>query len=200
MKQLFNVNGQVYGFLNSMYQFMLLNILIVLMSLPMITLPGALITGYQLLKEKDSQEVHMKRFFVLFKKNLLLSFKLTIVFLLVFFLLFLLLAFTRGTIFQFLILLFIAFFIVFFSNACILSENQITIRPLLRLSLGITLKFAGFYSIGLGILISSLFIPIFLPKLGLLWALFGLSIPMFLQVCIHQQMMKRITIKSIPQG
>lgn len=51
MKQIFNIDGEVYSFLQKIYQMMLLNLLIIFSSLPIITVPCALITGYQLLKE-----------------------------------------------------------------------------------------------------------------------------------------------------
>ena len=124
MKQIFNIDGEVYSFLQKIYQMMLLNLLIIFSSLPIITVPCALITGYQLLKEYNQQEVTLTKYFMLFRKNLILSFRLIIAFWVIFFLLFLLLAFTRRTIFQFLILLFIAFFIVFLSNVFIVCTSQ----------------------------------------------------------------------------
>lgn len=197
MKQLFNIDGEVYSFLHKMYQFMLLNLLIVMTSLPIVTLPCALITGYQLLKDFNQQEITVKRYIQQFRKSIVLSIVLTIIFLFIFFLLFLLLAFTRGTMFQFLILLFIAFFIVFLSNTFIVSNNQMSLRSILQYAFGITLKYAGFNSIGLAIMLSSFLLPIFLPKLGLIWALFGISLPMLFQIFIYKQIMKQIVVKQI---
>lgn len=94
MKQIFNIDGEVYSFLQKIYQMMLLNLLIIFSSLPIITVPCALITGYQLLKEYNQQEVTLTKYFMLFRKNLILSFRLIIAFWVIFFLLFLLLAFT----------------------------------------------------------------------------------------------------------
>lgn len=197
MKQIFNIDGEIYSFLQRMYQMMLLNILIIFSSLPIITVPCALITGYQLLKEYNQQEVTLTKYFMLFRKNMILSFRLIIVFCLIFFLLFLLLSFTRGTIFQFLILLFIAFFMVLLSNTFIVCDSQMSMRSIFQFSLGITLKYTGFNIIGLAITLSSLILPVFLPRLALVGALFGISIPMSLQVMIHKRIMKYVTTNQI---
>ncbi|MBO6326496.1 hypothetical protein EY681_10805 [Enterococcus gallinarum] len=199
MKQIFNIDGEVYSFLQKIYQMMLLNLLIIFSSLPIITVPCALITGYQLLKEYNQQEVTLTKYFMLFRKNLILSFRLIIAFWVIFFLLFLLLAFTRRTIFQFLILLFIAFFIVFLSNVFIVCTSQMSIRSIVEFSLGITLKYVGCNIIGLAIMLSSFVLPVFLPRLVLVWALFGISIPMVFQVMIHKQIMKHVTTNQIEQ-
>lgn len=199
MKQIFNIDGEVYSFLQKIYQVMLLNLLIIFSSLPIITVPCALITGYQLLKEYNQQEVTLTKYFMLFRKNLILSFRLIIAFWVIFFLLFLLLAFTRRTIFQFLILLFIAFFIVFLSNVFIVCTSQMSIRSIVEFSLGITLKYVGCNIIGLAIMLSSFVLPVFLPRLALVWALFGISIPMVFQVMIHKQIMKHVTTNQIEQ-
>ena len=193
MKQIFNIDGEVYSFLQKIYQMMLLNLLIIFSSLPIITVPCALITGYQLLKEYNQQEVTLTKYFMLFRKNLILSFRLIIAFWVIFFLLFLLLAFTRRTIFQFLILLFIAFFIVFLSNVFIVCTSQMSIRSIVEFSLGITLKYVGCNIIGLAIMLSSFVLPVFLPRLALVWALFGI------QVMIHKQIMKHVTTNQIEQ-
>lgn len=199
MKQIFNIDGEVYSFLQKIYQMMLLNLLIIFSSLPIITVPCALITGYQLLKEYNQQEVTLTKYFMLFRKNLILSFRLIIAFWVIFFLLFLLLAFTRRTIFQFLILLFIAFFIVFLSNVFIVCTSQMSIRSIVEFSLGITLKYVGCNIIGLAIMLSSFVLPVFLSRLALVWALFGISIPMVFQVMIHKQIMKHVTTNQIEQ-
>uniref|UniRef100_UPI0034E93E47 hypothetical protein n=1 Tax=Enterococcus faecium TaxID=1352 RepID=UPI0034E93E47 len=157
------------------------------------------ITGYQLLKEYNHQEVTLTKYFMLFRKNLILSFRLIIAFWVIFFLLFLLLAFTRRTIFQFLILLFIAFFIVFLSNVFIVCTSQMSIRSIVEFSLGITLKYVGCNIIGLAIMLSSFVLPVFLHRLALVWALFGISIPMVFQVMIHKQIMKHVTTNQIEQ-
>ncbi|MCI5685522.1 hypothetical protein [Enterococcus gallinarum] len=195
MKQIFNIDGEVYSFLQKIYQMMLLNLLIIFSSLPIITVPCALITGYQLLKEYNQQEVTLTKYFMLFRKNLILSFRLIIAFGVIFFLLFLLLAFTRRTIFQFLILL----FIVFLSNVFIVCTSQMSIRSIVEFSLGITLKYVGCNIIGLAIMLSSFVLPVFLPRLALVWALFGISIPMVFQVMIHKQIMKHVTTNQIEQ-
>lgn len=195
MKQIFNIDGEVYSFLQKIYQMMLLNLLIIFSSLPIITVPCALITGYQLLKEYNQQEVTLTKYFMLFRKNLILSFRLIIAFGVIFFLLFLLLAFTRRTIFQFLILL----FIVFLSNVFIVCTSQMSIRSIVEFSLGITLKYVGCNIIGLAIMLSSFVLPVFLPRLALVWTLFGISIPMVFQVMIHKQIMKHVTTNQIEQ-
>lgn len=197
MKQIFNIEGEVYSFLQKMYQLMLLNLLIIFTSLPIITVPCAMITGYQLLKENKQQEITAKKYFLLFRENIILSMILFIIFCLIFFLLFLLLLFSRGTIFQFLILLLMAFYSVYVANSFILCNTQTSIRILLQYALGITVKYAGFNSIGLAMMLSTFVIPVFFPRVGLLWILSGISIPMFVQVMIHKQIMKRINVNQI---
>ncbi|HIY56927.1 MAG TPA: hypothetical protein H9829_01815 [Candidatus Tetragenococcus pullicola] len=196
MKKIVALDGEVYLFLSKMYELVIVNVFVLLFSLPIITVTGALITGFQLLAMPQVEKKNLpKLFFKKFKENSRQSFKIEGI--IIGLLLFCggLVKFSYQTPLRFLSLLLLAFAILFCNTLILTMANQKkfhSFRETMMYSAFLTIHYTGYLCLGTTAFLITFLIPVFLPKIMFLWFFLGLSFPMFLQekiVCFCEKHM-----------
>lgn len=204
MKKVFDLNGGFYHFLSQLYELLLLNVLILLASLPLVTIASAMITGYELLatQKLGENKAILGSFWEKFQANCWLGIKIEGLFVVILGVGASLTFVSYQTPLLFLSLLLLAAVLLFSSNLLLtVAHHKLTKgRALLSYSIFITIKYTGYFCIGMALFLSTFLIPIFLPKLLFLWLFLGISLPMLLQEKIYafcdERLQERLSIEK----
>ncbi len=204
MKKVFDLNGGFYHFLSQLYELLLLNVLILLASLPLVTIASVMITGYELLatQKLGENKAILGSFWEKFQANCWRGIKIEGLLVVILGVGASLTFVIYQTPLLFLSLLLLAAVLLFSSNLLLtVAHHKLTKgRALLSYSTFITIKYTGYFCIGMALFLSTFLIPIFLPKLLFLWLFLGISLPMLLQEKIYafcdERLQERLSIEK----
>lgn len=201
MYKLFDMEGSVYKILTVGYNLLLLNLLIIVTSLPILTIGPSIAAAISLINENDNGSVvfTVKRYLYFFKKHLIKGMQL--------------LGVQLGIIIVFIGLLLILeaiplvqlMIIILFSLALLVTSTfyhilvnylNIAINKVLSVGVIIALKFTGIATLSFTVPIISLLIPIFLPKLIFPYVLVVFSVSLYIQHYLLKIPLNRIQIEE----
>lgn len=203
MKKIFHIDGEVYYFLTKIYNLLVINLLVIIFSLPIVTIGSAMSAAYRVLIDDEEQKsgVVIKKYVTYFKSYVyqgsLLILGSAIVLVLVVFSI----SQTINTPFQFLCLVIGAFVSIVIMNLFItVAYRSMSFKEILAMALGISMKYTGYFCLTISSFAVSLLIPIFLPKLAFIWFFYGISLPMFFQTKIYLYCVERFKARIVTNG
>lgn len=196
MEKLFDMDGNVYRLLTIGYNLIVLNVLLVITSLPLITAGASITAAFSVLNEckKGQLVISVKDYFDYFQKYskksmMLTTIQLCILLLLVF------MVVTSSSIayiqLLMIILLSLSMLIMSWTHALLSFDNR-GIKSLLSLSAVIALKLTAYSVVFFIIPIFSLMAVIFLPGILYPYILFIFSFPLYLQSFIFEVVIKKL--------
>lgn len=203
MKKVFQLEGGVYQILSKMADLLLINLLVILFSIPIITMGSAISAAFHLLMdtEEGAGAKIVSTFYHYFKQHFKSSTLLFLRSLAIFGVIVLLVRATLQTPFQFLSLLLAAFMLILMMNLLTtVAYKQLTLKETVITAISVSMKYTGLFCLSLTSLLLSLLVPIFLPKLMFLWFFFSFSLPLFIQTKIYLACMARFNTQYFPKG
>ncbi|WP_423188978.1 DUF624 domain-containing protein [Alkalibacterium sp. f15] len=186
MQKIFDMDGTVFKFLTLGYNLLILNLLIILTSLPIITVGASITAAFSILNETDNGKINLtiKRYLFYFKKHLKRATAL-------FFLQIICVLILLGIIYIFEALRPLQFMLLVTMGALMLVSSlfypllskydTVSLKSIIFLSVTLTLKYTGFIVIYFILPLVSLAIPVFLPSLIFPYILFVFSMPIYVQ-------------------
>lgn len=204
MQKLFSLDGKVFRTLSLMFDLLVLNLLFLVTSLPIVTIGPSMVALYSVtIKIIKKEESYVTRnYFDAFRENLKKALGLWLIELIGIILIIgsasLIYSRVVSPLFLFPILLVTAFLLLtgqYFYPLTAYFEN--TYQNTLRTALFINGKYT-LYSVILFLLtILSVLLPIFLPKLLLLWLCLGFSVAAYGKTYIYLKIFEKIQINSL---
>lgn len=188
MRKIFNIEGGIYKFASKILDLMYLNVLVLIFSIPIVTIGSAMSAASRVLFDQEEGEEKRVFFSFLsyFKQYLFQG--IILFFLGICTILFLIIGvwFTKGSIIQFVVLLFVAFTLVYYCVSLMtLAYHKGAFEKLFSMSITLLIKYTGFFCLGVSSLIVTWTIPIFFPKVMFIWFFLGVSIPLLINVKIY---------------
>lgn len=178
--KIFSMQGSLWKFMERVTTVVVVNILVVLTSLPVVTIGASLAAGYEvLLTDPHDEYPVVRRYFEAFRKNWKAATGFLISQLAVGALLVLGAKLSQGSFAQFLPLLLLAFTIVvgqvFYP---LLGLTGWTLGRSAKGSIGIALRYTFWPVVASALWVGSLLLPVTFPKLAFLWVCVGVGLPM----------------------
>lgn len=201
MYKIFDMDGTVYRILTVGYNLMLLNVLVIVTSLPILTIGPSIAAAVSLINENDDGKIvfTFKRYLYYFKKHLkkgmgLLGIQLGIIG--VFIVLLLVLEAIPLVQLMVIILFSLALLVTSSFYHILVHYRDISVKRILSIALVIALKFTGIAALSFTVPFISLIIPIFLPKLIFPYVLVIFSVPLYIQHYVLKMPLNRIQIEE----
>lgn len=195
MAKIFDMDGRIYKVIDFIWKLIQVNLLFILTSIPIVTIGPSLIATYHVLKLiKDKKDGNLwKNYFEIFsgrfsKGSLLLLINVSVITVEGLALI------TFPKITEFIWLMLIAFTLLIFNTSYILdpifTTDRESIFKTISFSIGVVMKYTGMSVLGFSVVLLTLFIPIFLPKLIFIWLFLGFSTVMYLSSSIYNSIFK----------
>lgn len=201
MFKLFDMEGSVYKILTVGYNLLLLNLLMIVTSLPILTIGPSIAAAISLINENDNGSVvfTVKRYRYFFKKHFkkgmqLLGVQLGIIIVFIG----LLLNLEAIPLVQLMIIILFSLALLVTSTFYHILVNylDIAINKVLSVGVIIALKFTGISALSFTVPIIALLIPIFLPKLIYPYVLVVFSVTLYIQHYLLKIPLNRIQIEE----
>lgn len=188
MKKVFQLEGEIYQFLSKGYELLVINLLLILFSLPVFTIGSAVNAAFHILIDLEEENLKgiPKIYWHYFKNHFIHSTFLYLGSLGIALLAVGLVILTIQTPVQFLSLILAAFTGILLLNLLTTAAYQeFNLKRTMIIAFGMSLKYTGYFCLSITGFVLSVLIPIFLPKLMFLWFFFGFSLPMLLQIKLY---------------
>lgn len=196
MGKIFDMDGSLYKLLTVAYNLIIINVLLIVTSLPIVTIGISITAAFSILKEsKNGQSlISVKRYIYYIKKYSRISIKLLMlqVGILAFFVP-LILIFSSVSFVQLLLIILLSVSMLVMSWTYVLvSQKQLDIKSAVSLSGFIALKLSAYSVIFFLIPIFALIVPVFIPAIIYPYVFFIFSLPIYLQLFIAELVIDKI--------
>lgn len=198
MNKIFDIDGSIYKGLTIMYNLLVINFLLVLTSLPLITIGPSISAAFSIFLDikKEQSSISFENYFRYFMKNLNKSLSVSLIQSILMIIFGVIIFMARFSVFLQLsmVVLFSLSLLITSLAIVLISYTQLNLKYIIFLGGFISLKMTAYSVIFFILPIISLVVPIFLPYIIYPYIFFLFSLPLYAQSFVIDIVIKKIQI------